>query len=146
MKNAHSKLFFFALVAMQVFGCMPAKESQKALTTSSAQSTDAKISAPIRNVMAKLAQPSIQAADVTSISNEQVKVDSSGNIQCYVFLAEFNDENVSAVRAKAAKIERTDANTKVIQAWISHLALNEIAALEFITQVSPPDYGRPHSN
>lgn len=143
MKNIKSSLVLVVMIVSPLyFACSTANESRK---LQAAQSGDEKISDAVGAVMDKLAQPTAASFNASSVSNSQVKVDSAGNIQCYIFLTEINEKNVAAVKTKAARFELMDETAQIIQAWIPHRAIPELAALPFVIRISPPDYGRPLS-
>ncbi len=133
------------LIFFLIFFLAACSSSNEAGKRTSAKTIEPKISSSIQNVMEKLSRPSTQAFDAASLSSTQVKVDVAGNIQCYIYLADISEENVAAVKAKVAKLELMDETTKIIQAWIPHQAIPDLAALQFVTKISPPDYGRPLS-
>jgi len=96
--------------------------------------------------MDKLANRPKGGLDAATISSTLVKIDGDGNIQCYIYLADFNEQNVAAVKTKAAKFELMDEAEKIIQAWIPHNEIPTLASLNFVIQVTPPDYARPLSH
>lgn len=133
-------ILIFAL-AFFLTACSSSNEAGKFST----KAIEEKISPSIHIMIEKLAQPSAQSFDAAALSSQQVKVDAEGNIQCYVHLSDLSKKNIAAVKAKAAKVELMDETAKIIQAWIPHHAIPDLAALQFVTKISPPDYGRPLS-
>ena len=70
-----------------------------------------------------------------------VRFNSSGNVQVYIFLENTDDDTLQQLRDLGADIEITNSDWNVVQAWIPTTALGEIAALDVVKEITPPDYG-----
>ena len=73
--------------------------------------------------------------------DDPVRFDSSGNVQVYIHLDNTDDETVQQLRDLGATIEVTNADWNVLQAWVPIAALDQIAALDPVQEITPPDYG-----
>ena len=73
--------------------------------------------------------------------DDPVRFDSSGNVQVYIHLENNADETLQAIRDLGATIEVTNTDWDVLQAWVPIAALDQIAALDAVQEITPPDYG-----
>ncbi len=72
--------------------------------------------------------------------DDPVRFDSSGNVQVYIHLENADDAALQQLRDLGATIEITNADRNVVQAWLPTAALERIAALSAVTEITPPDY------
>ncbi len=100
---------------------------------------ESKINAALREVMEKVATVS-EGAGASSLSTSRVRVDQQGNLHCYIYLTQMTETNIAAIQSRVAKFERLDETSKIIQGWLSPKQIDEIAKLEFVNQITPPDY------
>jgi len=54
-----------------------------------------------------------------------------------------SDKKLGLLRERGARIEITEDEGGVVQAWLPALQLENIAALDFVTNIRPPDYAVP---
>ena len=73
--------------------------------------------------------------------DDPVRFDSSGNVQVYIHLENNADETLQAIRDLGATIEITNTDWNVLQAWVPVAALDQIAAMDAVQEITPPDYG-----
>ena len=76
-----------------------------------------------------------------SSTGDPVRFDSSGNVQVYIHLDNTDDETVQQLRDLGATIEVTNTDWNVLQAWVPVAALDQIAAMDAVQEITPPDYG-----
>ena len=85
------------------------------------------------------------SADTGSGSSESrddpVRFDSSGNVQVYIHLENTDDATLQQLRDLGATIEITNSDGNVVQAWVPTTALDDIAALDAVREITAPDYG-----
>ena len=73
-------------------------------------------------------------------SDNPVRFDSSGNVQVYIHLENTDDDALQQLRDLGATIEVVNSDWNVVQAWIPISALEDIAAMDAVKEVTPPDY------
>ena len=86
-------------------------------------------------------------ADTTSsgssdTSDDPVRFDSSGNVQVYIHLDNTDDDTLQQLRDLGADIEITNSDANIVQAWVPTTALDAIAALDAVDEITAPDYGQ----
>ena len=74
-------------------------------------------------------------------SEDPVRFDSSGNVQVYIHLENTDDATLQQLRGLGADVEITNSDVNVVQAWVPTTALDDIAALDAVEEITPPDYG-----
>ena len=75
-------------------------------------------------------------------SEDPVRFDSSGNVQVYIHLENTDDATLQQLRGLGADVEITNSDVNVVQAWVPTTALDDIAALDAVEEITPPDYGQ----
>jgi transaldolase len=98
-----------------------------------------KISEQIRTAAQKIAQDAVTNPGL--LSNSVVKVDEHGNIQCYIFLNNFSDDNIKKLKSRLHKTEISYRKLKIIQGWISYKELDSVAEFDFVQSITQPEYG-----
>ena len=73
--------------------------------------------------------------------DDPVRFDSSGNVQVYIHLENTDDDTLQQIRDLGASIEVVNTDWNVLQAWVPIAALDRIAALDAVQEITPPDYG-----
>ena len=76
----------------------------------------------------------------SSSTGDPVRFDSSGNVQVYIHLENTDDETLRQLRDLGATVEITNTDWDVLQAWVPIAALDQIAALDAVQEITPPDY------
>jgi hypothetical protein len=107
----------------------------------------AKVSAPIRSVLASMQQQALGADGerfVARYSTDLVRVNPAGEIQVYVELVEFRPEHVARLAAQGLRVQVTLPQFRLLQGWLPASAVDAVAALDFVKEVRAPDY--PHRN
>ena len=74
-------------------------------------------------------------------TDDPVRFDSSGNVQVYIHLENTDDSSLQQLRDLGATIEVTNSGWNVVQAWVPISSLDQIAALDAVQEITPPDYG-----
>ena len=90
-----------------------------------------------KDALAAAAAPSKSVA-----SDDPVRFDSSGNVQVYIHLENTDDDTLQELRDLGADIEIANSDAKVVQAWVPTTALDDIAALDAVEEITAPDYGQ----
>ncbi len=109
-----------------------------------------KISAPLRWSLARFERSGITrenavTRNVTALANPLVRIKPDGRIQLYVHLSSFGEAQLNALRTMEVEIEIANEDLAIVQGWASFDRIEGIAALPFVTRVTPPSYGRPHA-
>ena len=84
------------------------------------------------------------ATDSTGTSDprdDPVRFDSSGNVQVYIHLTNTEAGTLQQLRDLGADIEITNSDVNIVQAWVPPSALDDIAGLEAVEEITAPDYG-----
>lgn len=115
------------------------------------KSTDAKISSSILALLDQvhargLTQHTIMESDAKSLSTQLVRIDDLGRIQVYLDVDKVSSGLLSTLREKEVVIELSNQSLRIIQAWIPFDRIGEVAALESVRHIRPPDYGFPRSD
>lgn len=115
------------------------------------KSTDAKISSSILALLDQvhargLTQHTITESDAKSLSTQLVRIDDLGRIQVYLDVDKVSLGLLSTLREKEVAIELSNQSLRIIQAWIPFDRIGEVAALESVRHIRPPDYGFPRSD
>ena len=79
--------------------------------------------------------------DTPDSRDDPVRFDSSGNVQVYIHLENTDSDTLRRIRDLGATIEITNSDWNVVQAWVPTTALEDIAALEAVQEITAPDYG-----
>jgi subtilisin family serine protease len=106
-----------------------------------------KISSQITSVLEKMKSMGVTRSNVQdtkpqTLSTPIIKVDSSGNIQVYIYVTEVNDANLEQLKTLEVEIEITNAKYKIVQGWVPFDKMEEVANLSFVVKISPPSYGQ----
>ena len=84
--------------------------------------------------------PEASNSPSSSPNDDPVRFDSSGNVQVYIYLENTDDDTLQQLRDLGADIEVVNSDWKVVQAWVPITALDGIAALDAVKEITPPDY------
>ena len=74
-------------------------------------------------------------------TNDRVRFDDSGNVEVYIHLENSDDSTLQQLRDMGATIEVVNSDWNVLQAWVPISALDQIANLDAVQEITPPDYG-----
>ena len=85
--------------------------------------------------------PGSESPAATDTKDGLVRFDSSDNVQVYINLDDTEDGTLQQLRDLGATVEVTNTDWKVVQAWVPISALDEIAELDAVSKITPPDYG-----
>ena len=92
-------------------------------------------------LVAKYATKS-SSAGYSDSSDEPVRFDSSGRVQVYIQLENTDADTLQELRELGADIEIANSDVNVVRAWVHAAALNDIAALDAVGEITAPDYGQ----
>ena len=90
-----------------------------------------------KDALAAAAAPSKSGA-----TDDPVRFDSSGNVQVYIHLENTDSDTLQELRDLGADIEIANSDANVVQAWVPTTALDDIAALDAVQEITAPDYGQ----
>ena len=85
------------------------------------------------------------AKNIFELSNHRVHIDAHGRIQIYIYMSSFGEEELVKLREYEVKIEITNKDFGIVQGWAPFDRIEDIAALPFVRQIKPPNYGMPRS-
>ena len=74
-------------------------------------------------------------------TDDPVRFDSRGNVQVYIHLENTDTDTLQQLRDLGADIEITNSDVNIAQAWVPPSALDAIAALGAVREITAPDYG-----
>ena len=74
----------------------------------------------------------------TDSSDYPVRFDSSGNVQVYIHLENTDADTLQELRDLGATVEITNSDVNVVQAWVPISALDQIAELDAVQEITPP--------
>lgn len=93
----------------------------------------------------KLTRQSMTSTEAASLSSQLVRVNSLGQIQVYIDVAEVNEEVITRLKEKEATVELSDPSLRVVQAWIPFDRISDVAAMKSVRRIRPPDYAIPRN-
>ena len=70
-----------------------------------------------------------------------VRFDRSGNIEVYIHLNSTDERSLQQVRDAVERVEIDGTEWGIVQAWVDPYNLNNLANLDAIKRITPPDYG-----
>jgi hypothetical protein len=79
--------------------------------------------------------------DPSTLSTDMIRVDTEGRLQVYVKVGSVTDSMTCVLQTAGLQIEISDAENNIIQGWISYSSLDQIASVDGVVSVTPPDYG-----
>ena len=85
--------------------------------------------------------PGSDSSSSTNSSDDLVRFDSSGYVQVYIHLENTDESTLQQLRDLGADIEIVNLDWKKLQAWVPVEALDQIAELDVVRGITPPDYG-----
>lgn len=143
------KLRYWLIISVLIFfGCSSSSHPKKIAENHKnlpSESQHPKISPKISEVLQKLhsretAREHRPAFRPSTLSSLLVKIDDEGNIQCYVHLNDTNEENLGKIKALLTRIELINQEQNIVQAWIPYDLIEEVASLDFVSQIRQPEY------
>lgn len=109
-----------------------------AVMTANDTSTSAKISPVLMQAVQQLKGGGSLAA------NGPVRGDAQGRIQIYVYVSSMTAEVTAALGTQGLQNQVVSPALHVVQGWVLPQDLQAIAALPFVTRITPPHYAQPH--
>ena len=73
--------------------------------------------------------------------NDLVRFDSAGNVEVYIHLKSTDEASLQQVRNAVERVEIEGAEYGLVQAWVDPDNLEEVASLDAVKRITPPDYG-----
>lgn len=77
-------------------------------------------------------------------ANGPVRSDAHGRIQVYVYVSSTTVEVTAALGTQGLQDQVISPALRVVQGWVLPQNLEAIAALPFVTRITPPHYAQPH--
>jgi subtilisin family serine protease len=138
-------IFSLQLLSQEVLGQKIQSNQDIFLQKPSLTSAQKKLSSSLRAVITKIerkgiTQLSAKGLEASSLSNPLVKVDDFANIQSYIYLNETNLENINVLKTLQVRIEIINRNWNIVRAWVPFDKFSDIANLDFVKSITPPDY------
>ncbi len=104
-----------------------------------------KIASSLQRVVQRMQQDGVTAANMTARHAERystplVHVDSGGRVHTAILVTMFDAQVESVLTTYQVSIDRADAQTRLVQAWIPFDRLEIVAALPFVRYLRPPSY------
>jgi hypothetical protein len=103
-----------------------------------------KISGHVRDAVDKVTSGDWQPA--RQLRNQPgsaiVRIDSSGNVQCYVYLTDVSQIKLDLLEDRMSRTEVINRELKIVQGWIDCRKMKRVAELPFVLRITPPEYGR----
>ncbi|OGT81276.1 MAG: hypothetical protein A3J35_06295 [Gammaproteobacteria bacterium RIFCSPLOWO2_02_FULL_52_10] len=89
----------------------------------------------------EITRETASARDISSLSTALVHIDTLGRVHIYVHLSVLGERELTELMDREVEIEIANSQFLIVQGWAPFDRLEEIAALSFVRQVQPPDYG-----
>jgi hypothetical protein len=123
------------LFVMLIAGCVSSAHSDS--TTSASK---AKISPELADAARQL-----ESGDNATPLRGVVRSDNQGRIQVYVYVVDTSTESVKMLAAHGLQQVLVSSPMHIVQGWIMPQNLEKLAALPFVSRITPPHYGFPHT-
>lgn len=111
-------------------------------TPSVAADRDSSTSGKIAPVLTNFVQQ-LQSGAIRLPATGPVRSDKQGRIQIYVYVTDTSSATVSALHDRGLQNAIASPEMHIVQGWIKPEDLVNLAALPFVTRITPPQYGRP---
>lgn len=72
-----------------------------------------------------------------------VHSDTQGRIQVYIYVTGTSSETVTSLQNRGLQDTVVSPAMHIVQGWVKPRDLVNLAALPFVTRITPPQYGRP---
>lgn len=115
-------------------GCSSSRAVNPAPVTSAAE----KVSPALSNAAQQLESGAIEAP-----LTGQVRSDAAGNIQVYVHVTDTSDAHLDELGKHGLQNMLASPALRIVQGWVKPQELAELAALPFVTRITPPQYAIP---
>ncbi len=139
--------FSLLLTMLTLFACAAAPTHNSPATNDSKLKTirASKVEPHMQQMADKLAVLTATAEflpkrSLSSFSTPIIRVDDAGNIECYIYLRKLDETTLAELKPHVEMVETTNSKLAILQAWVPHLELDEIAQFDFVIKITPPDY------
>ena len=120
-----------------------AVKREKALSDAGHDKLGSALSSVLDRIEARgITRANARAMNAQALSNPLVRLDTDANIQVYIHLTDLASPALAQLRSREAVIQIANEQLGIVQAWVPFDRIEEIAALPFVTRVTPPSYGR----
>jgi len=138
-------LYILAILFLFVVFCLSETSSINA-----AQKAGPKINQSIKSVLfaikaQNISRANAHAKNIFKLSNHRVHIDVHGQIQIYIYMTSFGEAELVKLRKYEVKVEITNKDFGIVQGLVPFDRIEEVAALPFVRQIKPPNYGTPQS-
>lgn len=111
---------------------------------------DSKISPQLSSVVRQMQEMGVTRNNVAEMDTQEfststVKVNETGSVQVYIYVDHVSDGNIAVLEEQGVEIEIVNRKHAIIQGWTPVFNLEDIAALDFVVRITPPDYGEPRT-
>ena len=80
-------------------------------------------------------------SETSQTVGDLVRFDNAGNVEVYIHLDSTDEASLQQVRDAVEKVEIEGAEYGLVQAWADPDNLEEVASLDAVKRITPPDYG-----
>ncbi|MFH1262971.1 MAG: S8 family serine peptidase [Pseudomonadota bacterium] len=74
------------------------------------------------------------------LSTRRVHVSPAGELQTYIQVSRWSREDQAALRARHVRVDLSNLNLGIVQAWIPNEEIDRVASLSFVRNIRPPKY------
>ena len=104
-------------------------------------------SKPLTQKISPLLQSAVQQLErgtpPSAFHTGLVRADDQGRLQVYVHVSALTADNIFTLSANGLISVVPSPALRLVQGWIKPSDLNAIAALPFVTRITPPSYAQP---
>jgi slime mold repeat-containing protein/PKD domain-containing protein/subtilase family protein/thrombospondin type 3 repeat protein len=105
-----------------------------------------KIDVPLRSMAQELRRQGITKSNARSrrastLSNVLVRIDDSAALHAYIHVDSLNADVLNRLEGLGARIEISDVEAGIVQAWIPYDQLDTAADLPFVKRITVPSFG-----
>lgn len=125
-------------VCAGILSCLGVGCSNTRLDQAPVTGTAGKISPALSNAAQQLEDGAIKAPLTGA-----VRSDAAGNIQVYVHVTDTSDAHLDELGKHGLQNMLASPALRIVQGWVKPQYLIELAALPFVTRVTPPRYAIP---
>ncbi len=112
-------------------------------TDSAISSANTAPASKISPLLQSVAQQLLHGTPAADFHGGLVHVDDQGRLQVYVYVNTISPEIVSTLTAKGLTTAMPSPALHLVQGWTKPQDLKVIAALPFVTRITPPKYAQP---
>lgn len=123
------------IVLLALTACAHSAPSQPAAAGAAAD----KIAPMLKSVAQQLAA----GRSPSDFTAGQVRADSRGRLQVYVYISSFSPDNLAILAKQGLADAMPSPALHLVQGWVKPQDLDGLAGLAFVTRITPPRYAQP---